>query len=443
MTADREAGDTANESQGATGVVPAARAGTPAAKTDPPPRTNKKPAKASAEGTSHSGAPPADAAEQSRQASGAESRKQSDLPGGEDSGKAAAPRRWLAIPMLIAAALGAGAWYVLSHTEAEETQLWLQGNIDVRQVNLAFKVEGRIETLAVDEGDAVKAGGVIAGLDKRYFNDELRVARARLNNLAAALAKLEHGSRPEEIDQARAVTAEREATLARAQEDYNRAKNLVDKGAVSRQDYDLMRATLVAAEAQLKAARDSQRLVEIGPRQEDIDIARAQVGEHEATIVEIERRLEDAELVAPSDGVILTRARERGAIVQAGETVVTLTLATPVWVRTYVGERDLGLVRPDQQARVITDTAPDRPYLAKIGFISPTAEFTPKTVETRELRTDLVYRLRVVVDNPDGGLRQGMPVTVSLPLPEPRKKTFGRRIREALNSLYGRGRGGE
>ena len=356
----------------------------------------------------------------------------------------ASHRRWrlLVIPLAAAAVLGAGAWYVLSHTEAEETHLWLQGNIDVRQVNLAFKVEGRIASLAVDEGDAVKAGQTIAGLERKYFDDELQVARARRGNLAAALAKLEHGSRPEEIDEARAVTAEREAMLARAQEDFNRAKNLVDKGAVSRQDYDLARATLISAEAQLKAARDSQRLLEIGPRQEDIDMARAQLAEQEAAIVQIERRLEDADLVAPSDGTILTRVRELGAIVQAGETVFTLTLISPVWARTYVAEPDLGLVQPGMQAEVTTDTQPRRPYAARIGFISPTAEFTPKTVETRELRTDLVYRLRVIVDNPDGGLRQGMPITVSLPLPEPRKKTFGRRIREALDSLYGRERGG-
>jgi HlyD family secretion protein len=104
-----------------------------------------------------------------------------------------------------------------------------------------------------------------------------------------------------------------------------------------------------------------------------------------------------------------------------------------VWVRTYVSERDLGLVRPDMPASVATDTAPGRPYAGRIGFISPTAEFTPKTVETRELRTDLVYRLRVVVDNPDGGLRQGMPVTVTLPLTHPRRKTFWERVRSALH----------
>jgi len=141
--------------------------------------------------------------------------------------------------------------------------------------------------------------------------------------------------------------------------------------------------------------------------------------------------------VAPSDGFILTRAQERGAIVLADMTVFTLTLASPVWVRTYVNERDLGLISPGMPGKVTTDTAPDRPYSGHIGFISPTAEFTPKTVETRELRTDLVYRLRVVVDNPDGGLRQGMPVTVSLPLAQPRPMTFWERVRSALH-LEGR-----
>ena len=107
-----------------------------------------------------------------------------------------------------------------------------------------------------------------------------------------------------------------------------------------------------------------------------------------------------------------TRARERGAIVSPGETVFTLTLSSPVWVRTYVNETDLGRVQPDMPAYVTTDSAPKKFYTGHVGFISPTAEFTPKSVETRELRTDLVYRLRIVVDNPDGALRQGMPVTV-------------------------------
>ncbi len=132
--------------------------------------------------------------------------------------------------------------------------------------------------------------------------------------------------------------------------------------------------------------------------------------------------------MAPNDGFILTRSREIGAIVQAGETVFTLTLTSPVWVRTYVNERDLGLVRPGMPASVTNDTAPDRSYSAEVGFISPIAEFTPKTVETREIRTNLVYRLRVVVDNPDGGLRQGMPVMVKTSLPRPRYLTLWQRL---------------
>ena len=183
------------------------------------------------------------------------------------------------------------------------------------------------------------------------------------------------------------------------------------------------------AEADVKYAHESQRLAEIGPRNEDIDAARALLAQESASIIQIERKLADSNLVAPNDGFILTRSREIGAIVQAGETVFTLTLASPVWVRTYVNERDLGLVRPGMPASVTNDTAPDRPYSAHVGFISPTAEFTPKTVETREIRTNLVYRLRVVVDNPDGGLRQGMPVTVKTRLPQPRRLTLWQRLR--------------
>ncbi len=157
------------------------------------------------------------------------------------------------------------------------------------------------------------------------------------------------------------------------------------------------------------------QLVEIGPRKEDIDAARAQLSAEDATVMQYELRLADSRLVSPGAGTILTRARERGAIVAGGETIFALTLTSPVWVRTYVDEPDLGKIHPGMQVKVHTDSS-DHVYTGQIGFISPTAEFTPKTVETRALRTDLVYRLRVVVDNPDAGLRQGMPVTVVVDL---------------------------
>jgi HlyD family secretion protein len=329
-----------------------------------------------------------------------------------------ARRRWrgLTAAVLVAVGLGGAAWFYFGRHEKAEAQLVLQGNIDVRQVNLSFKVDGRIETLAVDEGDPVKAGQIIATLDKRYFYDALRVERAKRDNLAAVLARLEHGSRPEEIAQARAQLAQQQANLTLERANLKRGMELKESGGISKEDLDVRRQAVSVGEANVKYAEQALRLAEIGPRQEDIDAARAQLGQQEAVVIQAERRLADSDLVAPNDGVILTRAREKGAIVQPGETVFTLTLSSPVWVRTYVNERDLGRIRPNMAAEVRTDSAPDKVYSAKIGFISPTAEFTPKTVETRELRTDLVYRLRVVVDNPDGGLRQGMPVTVTLNL---------------------------
>lgn len=333
-------------------------------------------------------------------------------------------RRWwipLLLLLVLAAAGGGYYWYWLEHRPQDDSQLILQGNIDVRQVDLAFKVDGRITSLAVEEGDVVHTGQVVAQLDKRYFEDELKLARARRDNAAATLARLEHGSRPEEIAESRAQEAQQQATLTRARQDFERAERLVGKGAVSREAFDQARSALAEAEARVKYAQEGVRLAELGPRQEDIDAARAQLLGEDVAVVQAERRLADSELVVPSDGVILTRVREKGAIVAAGETVYTLTLASPVWVRTYVNEQDLGRIRPGLEAVVHTDSAPDKDYRGQIGFISPKAEFTPKTVETRELRTDLVYRLRVIVANPDGGLRQGMPVTVTLNVgtPEP------------------------
>jgi HlyD family secretion protein len=323
-------------------------------------------------------------------------------------------RRVLVVAFVLAAVLGGGGWFYFPRPPHDESRLVLQGNVDVRQVNLAFKVEGRIHSLVVDEGDAVTAGQVVATLDKRYFDDDLRAATARRDDAAANLARLEHGSRPEEIEQARAQHALQQANFTLARANYKRGEELAPSGGISKEDLDGRRQTVQVGEANVKYSQQVLRLAEIGPRQEDIDGGRAQLQQQEAAVVQSQRRLADSELIAPGAGIILTRTREKGAIVQPGESVFLLTLASPVWVRTYVNEKDLGRIRPAMKAEVRTDSDPRKVYPARIGFISPTAEFTPKTVETRELRTDLVYRLRVVVDNPDGGLRQGMPVTVTL-----------------------------
>ena len=312
-------------------------------------------------------------------------------------------------------AIAQGRWAeALTARSTKADTLILQGNVDVRQVNLGFKVAGRIAEMRVEEGDAVVAGTVLATLDKSYFNDDLRLSRARVAAQTAVLARLQNGSRPEEIALAKASVAEREAALTLAQETLARQAQLAGQGNSPHQLHDEATGAAGQASAALNSAKQSLQLAVIGPRSEDIDAAKAQLEIETASLAQAERRLADAELIAPGAGVILTRAREAGAIENPGETVFSATLIKPVWVRTYVSEPDLGNIKAGMVVEVRSDSGGI--FLGHVGFISPVAEFTPKSVETKELRTSLVYRLRVVVDGEPSGLLQGMPVTIAAKL---------------------------
>lgn len=312
---------------------------------------------------------------------------------------------------LLAGAAGLG-WKYSGDAHQGGGHLELLGNVDVRQVNLALKVPGRIATVAVEEGDAVTGGQVVAALETADFEDGVRLARARVQRQEAVLAELVAGTRPEEIERARALVAQRQAALQLAQVTLRRQQELAARNAASHQVHDEAQARLEEARARLRAAQKALDLAEAGPRREEIAQARAQLAADRAALSLARRRLADATLTAPDPGIILTRVREPGAIVAAGETIYTLARTSPVWVRTYVDEPDLGRIHAGMPAEVRTDSG--GVYRGQIGFISPLAEFTPKTVQTRELRTSLVYRLRVIVQNPDSGLKQGMPVTVVL-----------------------------
>lgn len=315
--------------------------------------------------------------------------------------------------LLVVVAVVAG-WFYKKHQREQAGTLSLYGNVDIREVNLGFRVTGKLAKLVYDEGDKVKAGEMIANLDDEPYRDQAASARGQLESLRARLQLRETGNRPEEIAQARSLVREREATAANAQRLVKRSEELVPVKAVSIQDRDNAAANSDEAEARLKSARENLALLEAGFRSEDIAQAKADFAQAEAALATAELQVKDTVLTAPADGVILTRAQEAGAILQAGATVFTLSLQNPVWVRAYVHEPDLGRIHPGMKVQVFTDSRRDQPYTGQIGFISPRAEFTPKSVETPVLRTALVYRLRIVIANPDEGLRQGMPVTVKL-----------------------------
>ena len=325
-------------------------------------------------------------------------------------------RRPLILAIGVAAVIVAGgfAWSYFNPAAHERAHLELYGNVDVRQVDLSFKIGGRLAAVKFEEGDAVKAGDVVAALEKADFEDQVNLAEAAVQSRAAILEKLERGARSEEIAQARAELDSRQAALRLTEATLKRIETLAGEDYASHQRHDLAQAERDEAAAAVAAAREALDLLVAGSREEDIKAAQAALSAEKATLSLAQRRLRDADIVAPNDGVILTRVREPGAVVGAGQPIYTLSLSSPVWVRTYVAEPDLGSIRPGMPAVVRTDSGDQ--YAGQIGFISPSAEFTPKSVETKELRTSLVYRVRVIVDNPDGDLRQGMPVTVTLQL---------------------------
>lgn len=296
----------------------------------------------------------------------------------------------------------------------DDGPLLLYGNVDIRSVDLGFRVGGRIAEMPVEEGAKVAAGTTLARLDARPLNDALAAATAQIDVAEAELDKRINGNRPQDIARAEADVADAEAALAQANEDYQRRAELVKTGAVSQALYDASRAAFLSAQARVRAARQTASLQRAGARAEDIAAARAQRAAAAAQRDTARTDLADATISAPAAGTILTRAREPGAIVQPGETVFTLTIDRPMRVRAYVAEPDLGRISPGMKVEVTTD-GNAKVYHGTIGFISPTAEFTPKTVQTQDLRTDLVYRLRVIVNDPDDALRQGQPITVRIP----------------------------
>lgn len=287
------------------------------------------------------------------------------------------------------------------------------GNVDIREVNLGFRVSGKVAQVLRDEGDEVQAGEILAKLDDEPYRREADEARAQVAALRARCQLLDSGYRPQEVAQAKAMVHEREVTAANAERLYKRQEELLGSKAVSLQDRDDAQARFREADARLHSAQEQLALMEAGFRQEEIAQAKADLARAEAALASSELRLADTVMKAPARGVILTRAQEPGAVLQSGTTVLTLSLKEPVWVRAFLQEPDLGRIHPGMLVQVHTDSR-QNPYQGQIGYVSPRAEFTPKNVETRELRTSLVYRTRIVIRDPDDGLRQGMPVTVTL-----------------------------
>ncbi len=314
----------------------------------------------------------------------------------------------LIVVVVIAALVGGWMWY----QSKQESTLTLYGNVDIRTVNLSFRVGGRLASLSVDEGDAIKAGQTLGEIDKAPYENALLQAQANVTTAQAKYDLATAGYRDEEIAQAAAAVNQARAAYDYAQNYFLRQQGLWKSRVISANDLENARSSRDQAQATLKSAQDKLSQYRTGNRPQEIEQAKAGLEQAQAALAQAQLDLHDTTLVAPSAGTVLTRAVEPGSMLSAGGTVFTLSLTRPVWVRAYIDEINLQQAQPGQDVLLYTDGRPNKPYHGKIGFVSPTAEFTPKTVQTPDLRTDLVYRLRIIVTDADDSLRQGMPVTV-------------------------------
>ena len=319
---------------------------------------------------------------------------------------------------VVLAATAAWAWYRW-HTPDDAgaaQQLKLFGNIDTRLVNLGFDASGRIEKMAVNEGAAVKAGDILARLDSRRLSLLHEVAVAQAATQRERVRELEAGTRPEEIRKLEAELAAAKAQAANLEKSYRRILDLANKKLAALQQAEDARTAARAAADTMHAADASLALAQAGPRKEQIAAAKASLVALEAEAALAKRNLDDAVLVAPAAGTVQSRILEPGDLASPARTVYTVALTNPLWARVYVSSTSLGKVRPGAPAQVSSDSFPNKTYPGWVGYISPSAEFTPKSVQTEATRTDLVDQVRVFVCNPQDELRLGMPVTVRLDL---------------------------
>jgi len=325
---------------------------------------------------------------------------------------------WIAA-VVVVTLVAAGVIWWSAHRNDEARELVLYGNVDLRQVDVAFNHSERIAAILVQEGDRVRKGQLLARLDTARLEPQLAQAEAQAVAQGFVVQRLRNGSRPEEIAQARANVEAAKADALNARSQYERLKSAAEFSAgraVRLQDVDNAKTAVQVAEARLAVNQKTLDLALAGPRKEEIAEAAARLRASEAQAALLRQQLADSRLMAPVDGVIRTRVMEAGEIASPQKGVFAIAVTDPKWVRVYVSETNLGKVNHGMAAAIAVDSLSDRRFEGWVGFISPVAEFTPKSVQTEELRPSLVYQVRVFVKDPADVLRLGMPATAYLPL---------------------------
>jgi HlyD family secretion protein len=324
-------------------------------------------------------------------------------------------RKLILLPVAALLVIGAIVLYRTYGVSAEEPGIIrVSGNIEATDARASFQVAGRVAERLVSEGQVVARGELLARLDTSELVQQVAIRKAQVQAARATLDELEAGSREEEVAVARATFERAQAEMTQQQRDYQRQKELYEQNAVPEQQYERAQTAYEVAQARVREAREQLRLVEKGPRQEKIEQARAALEQAKQTLEMDRIRLGYGPLYSPLAGIVLSEHIEAGEYVVPGTPIVTLVDLDDIWLRAYVEESDLGRVKLGQEVEVTTDSYPGKVYPGRVSFLASEAEFTPKSVQTREQRVKLVYRIKIDVANPDRELKPGMPADAKI-----------------------------
>jgi HlyD family secretion protein len=321
--------------------------------------------------------------------------------------------------LIIVVALVAGGWYAYPHFLRKPTRtnkLVLSGNFEAHEALLSFKVQGHIVDLPIHEGQWVEPGALIARLDGADLRQKVAIDDATLHLRESDLALVLAGPRKQQVEAAQQTMLEAKANLEQRKLDFKRASVLFEQDEISAQEHDRAQTALKSADAAYRRASELYNEALEGSRKEDIAIARANVEQARANLGLSRVNLAYTTLRAPSAGIISVRQAELGEVVAPGTPIVTLADIDHMWLRAYVNETDLGRIRWGQEATIRTDSYPGKAFKGRISFISPQAEFTPKSVQTFKERVTLVYRIKIDVENSNHELKPGMPADAEIDL---------------------------
>ena len=288
------------------------------------------------------------------------------------------------------------------------------GTIEAIQVDVSARIAGRIVERPVDEGDRVTAGQLLVRLDEAEQAAEVRRQEAAVRTAQSTLNDLLAGARREELEDARAALQSASATREWTERDHRRAEGLFAQALIAAQEVDRARQAYLVAAAQEKSARQKLSLLEAGPRPDQIEAARGQLAQGRNALEVARTRLKEMSIHSPMDGLVLRKNLEVGEMANPGVPILTLMKPSDIWVRAYVPEEEVGRIRVGGKAQIAVDAYPARRFPGRITEIASEAEFTPRNVQTRKERVNLVFRIKIAVDNPEGILKPGMPADADL-----------------------------